>query len=46
MFIEHFKMKHGYMNYTHVAQELNMNGHKTRYGSEFTTASVRRLYLK
>lgn len=46
MFIEHFKMKHGYMNYTHVAQELNLNGYKTRYGHEFTPASVRRLFIQ
>lgn len=46
MFIEHFKMKNGYMNYTHVSQELNLNGYKTRYGNEFTPASVRRLFIQ
>ena len=46
MFIEHFKMKNGYMNYTHVSQELNLNGYKTRYGNEFTPAIVRRLFIQ
>ena len=46
MFIEHFKMKNGYMNYTHISRELNLNGYKTRYGCEFTPASVRRLYIQ
>ncbi len=45
MFIEHFQMKNGYLNYTHISRELNLNGYKTRYGSEFTPASVRRLAL-
>jgi hypothetical protein len=34
------------MNYTHVSQELNLNGYKTRYGNEFTPASVRRLFIQ
>jgi DNA invertase Pin-like site-specific DNA recombinase len=46
MFVEHFQMKHGYMNYTHISRELNLNGYKTRYGCEFTPASVRRLYIQ
>ena len=45
MFIEHFQMKNGYLNYTHISRELNLNGYKTRYGSAFTPASVRRLAL-
>lgn len=44
MFIEHFQMKHGYLNYTHISRELNLNGCKTRYRCEFTPASMRRLY--
>lgn len=44
MFIEHFQMKNGYLNYTHISRELNLNGYKTRYGSEFTPTSVRRLH--
>jgi DNA invertase Pin-like site-specific DNA recombinase len=46
LFIEHFQMKHGYLNYTHISRELNLNNYKTRLGCEFTPASVRRLYLK
>ena len=45
LFIEHFQMKHGYINYTHISNELNQNGYKTRKGFEFTPAIVRRLYL-
>lgn len=44
MFIEHFQMKKGYLNYTHISRELNQSGYKTRYGCEFTPASVRRLH--
>ena len=46
MFIEHFQMKNGYLNFTHISRELNLNGYKTRYGCEFTPASVRRLYIQ
>lgn len=45
MFIEHFQMKHGYLNYTHISKELNENGYKTRLGCSFSPTSVRRLYL-
>ena len=45
LFIEHFQMKHGYINYTHISNELNLNGYKTRKGYEFTPAIVRRLVL-
>jgi DNA invertase Pin-like site-specific DNA recombinase len=44
MFIEHFQMKHGYINYTHISNELNQSGFKTRKGCEFTPTIVRRLY--
>ena len=30
LFIEHFQMKYGYINYTHISNELNLNGYKTR----------------
>jgi len=45
MFIEHFQMKYGYINYTKIAKELNINGYKTRLGSNFTPNSVRRLIM-
>lgn len=45
MFIEHFQMKHGYLNYTHISKELNENGYKTRKGCSFTPVSVKRLIL-
>jgi DNA invertase Pin-like site-specific DNA recombinase len=45
LFIEHFQMKHGYINYTHISNELNQNGYKTRKGCVFTPAIVRRLVL-
>lgn len=44
MFIEHFQLKNGYLNFTHISRELNLNGYKTRYGCEFTPTSVRRLH--
>ena len=45
LFIEHFQMKHGYINFTHISNELNQNGYKTRKGCEFTPSIVRRLVL-
>lgn len=45
MFIEYFQMKHGYMNYSHVSKELNLNGYKTRMGCTFTPGIVRRLFF-
>jgi DNA invertase Pin-like site-specific DNA recombinase len=43
MFIEHFQMKYGYINYTKVSKELNINGYKTRNGKLFNPSTVRRL---
>ena len=43
MFIEHFQMKNGYINYTKVSKELNINGYKTRNGKLFSPSTVRRL---
>jgi DNA invertase Pin-like site-specific DNA recombinase len=45
MFIEHFQMKNGYINYTKVSKELNINGYKTRNGKLFSPSTVRRLSL-
>ena len=43
LFIEHFQMKYGSINYTKISKELNINGYNTRYGFDFTPASVKRL---
>ena len=43
MFIEHFQMKNGFINYTKVSKELNINGYKTRNGKLFSPSTVRRL---
>ena len=43
MFIEHFQMKYGYINYTAIAKELNINGYKTRKGNYYNPTTVRRL---
>ena len=43
MFIEHFQMKYGYINYTAIAKELNINGYKTRNGNYYNPTTVRRL---
>ena len=43
MFIEHFQMKNGYINYTKISNELNINGYKTRMGFNFSPSIVRRL---
>jgi len=45
MFIEHFQMKYGYINYTAIAKELNINGYKTRNGKNYNPTTVRRLSL-
>jgi DNA invertase Pin-like site-specific DNA recombinase len=43
MFIEHFQMKNGYINYTQISKELNISGYKTRYSCKFSSATVKRL---
>lgn len=45
MFIEHFQMKNGYLNYTKISNELNIIGYKTRSGKLFNPSTVRRLSL-
>ena len=45
MFIEHFRMKYGYINYTKISNELNIIGYKTRNGKHFNPSTVRRLSL-
>lgn len=45
MFIEHFQMKNGYINYTKISKELNIIGYKTRNGKQFNPSTVRRLSL-
>jgi DNA invertase Pin-like site-specific DNA recombinase len=45
MFIDHFQMKNGYINYTKISYELNINGYKTRFGYKYTPETVKRLYL-
>jgi DNA invertase Pin-like site-specific DNA recombinase len=42
-FIEHFKMKNGYVHYTQISNLLNENGYKTRNGCQFTPSIVKRL---
>jgi len=44
-YIEHFQMKHGYINYTEISMELNNSGYKTRNGCLFTPSIVRRLVV-
>ena len=44
-YIEHFQMKHGYINYTEISRELNKSGYRTRYGCLFTPSIVRRLVV-
>lgn len=43
MFIENFHMKNGFVNFTLISNELNLNGYKTRFGCLFTPETVRRL---
>ncbi len=45
MFIEHFQMKNGYLNFTKISNELNILGYKTRNGKLFNPSTVRRLSL-
>lgn len=45
MFIEHFQMKNGYLNYSEISRQLNEKGYKTRNGCQFTPAIVKRLIL-
>jgi len=45
MFIEHFQIKNGYLNYTKISNELNIIGYKTRNGKLFNPSTVRRLSL-
>jgi DNA invertase Pin-like site-specific DNA recombinase len=42
-YIEHFQLKHGYINYTEISKELNNSGYKTRNCCLFTPSIVRRL---
>lgn len=44
-YIEHFQLKHGYINYTEISKELNNSGYKTRNGCLFTPSIVRRLVV-
>ena len=45
LFIEHFQMKRGYINYSEISKELNKNGYKTRKGCQFNPCIVRRVAL-
>jgi len=45
MFIEHFQMKNGFINYTKVSKALNINGYKTRNDKAFNPSTIRRLFL-
>jgi DNA invertase Pin-like site-specific DNA recombinase len=44
-YIEHFQLKHGYINYTEISKELNNSGYKTRNCCLFTPSIVRRLVV-
>ena len=43
VFIEHFQMKNGYLNYSEISKQLNSNGYRTRNGCLFSPGIVRRL---
>ena len=43
MFIEHFQMKHGYINLSEISRQLNENGYRTRNGCLFSSGIVKRL---
>ena len=43
MFIEHFQMKHGYINLSEISRQLNLSGYKTRNGCNFSPGIVKRL---
>ena len=42
-FCEHYILKYGNINLTKISQLLNSEGYKTRNGSQFTPATVKRL---
>jgi len=42
-FIEHYQMKYGFIHLTAIANELNINGYKTRKGCLYTPSAVKRL---
>ena len=43
IFIEHFQMKNGYVNYSEISRLLNEHGYKTRNGCSFSAGIVKRL---
>lgn len=43
IFIDHFRLKYGYTNLTQISNQLNEQGYKTRNGSKFTPATIKRL---
>lgn len=43
MFIEHFQMKNGFINYTLISNELNQNGYKKRGGCLYIPETIRSL---
>jgi len=45
VFIEHFQMKNGYLNYSEISKQLNFNGYRTRNGCQFSPGIVRRLVV-
>jgi hypothetical protein len=45
MFIEHFQMKNGYLNYSEISRQLNEKGYKTRRGFDYSPSIVRRLFI-
>jgi DNA invertase Pin-like site-specific DNA recombinase len=45
-YIEHHYLKYGTMNYRKLADELNVNGYRTRRNCLFTTMAVKRLAEK
>lgn len=45
-FIEHFQLKRGYTSLTHISNELNLNGYRTRRDCAFTPEIVKRLIAK
>lgn len=44
-FIEHFQMKNGYINYSELSRQLNLNGYKTRNGCFYSAGTVKRLLV-
>ncbi len=43
MFIEHFQLKNGHLNFSEISRQLNDRGFKTRNGYNFNPATVRRI---